>query len=154
MLCLPRHTYRDAYKLRDAGFTSYRSHYPQDPSFMDACDELGILAIVSNPGWQFVGDDLFKTRVYQDAREMIRRDRNHPCVVIWEAALNESDNSSLAVELYKIVHEEYPGPECYYRRGCNPQAGGGIQRVGRRLFRFTRILTKRVHRGFANGATR
>ena len=105
--------FRDAYKLREAGFTSYRSHYPQDPSFMDACDELGILAIVSNPGWQYVGDDVFKKRVYQDAREMIRRDRNRPSVILWEATMNESDNSSMAVNLYRIVHEEYPGPECY-----------------------------------------
>lgn len=111
---LPRSAhYRDAFKLREAGFTSYRSHYPQDPGFMDACDELGILAIVSNPGWQFVGDEIFKKRAYRDAREMVRRDRNHPSVVIWEAALNESDNSSLAAELYRIVHEEYPGPQCY-----------------------------------------
>ena len=109
----PSAHYRDAIKLRDAGFTSYRSHYPQDPSFMDACDELGILAIVSNPGWQFVGDEAFKKRVYQDARDMVRRDRNHPSVIIWEAALNESDNSSLAAELYRIVHEEFPGPACY-----------------------------------------
>ncbi len=105
--------YRDAYKLREAGFTSYRSHYPQAPAFMDACDELGILAIVSNPGWQFMGDDLFKRRVYQNAREMIRRDRNHPCVILWEAALNETDNRPVAAELYRIVHEEYPGPQCY-----------------------------------------
>jgi beta-galactosidase len=105
--------YRDAFKLREAGFTSYRSHYPQDPSFMDACDELGILAVVSNPGWQFVGDEVFKRRVYQDAREMIRRDRNRPSVAIWEAQLNESDNRPLAAELYRIVHEEFPGPETY-----------------------------------------
>lgn len=109
----PSAHYRDAYKLREAGFTSFRSHYPQDPSFMDACDELGILAIVSNPGWQFMGDDLFRRRVCQGAREMIRRDRNRPSVVIWEAQLNETDNSPLAAELYRIVHEEYPGPECY-----------------------------------------
>jgi beta-galactosidase len=105
--------YRDAYKLREAGFTSYRSHYPQDPSFMDACDELGILAIVSNPGWQFVGDDVFKQRVYQDAREMIRRDRNHPSVILWEVPMNESDNRPIAAKLYDIVHEEFPGPDVY-----------------------------------------
>ncbi len=109
----PSAHFRDACKLREAGFTSYRSHYPQDPSFMDACDELGILAIVSNPGWQFVGNDVFKRRVCQDARDMIRRDRNHPSVIIWEAALNESDNSSIAAKLYRIVHEELPGPGCY-----------------------------------------
>ncbi|GGH17282.1 beta-galactosidase [Silvibacterium dinghuense] len=105
--------YRDAWKLRDAGFTSYRCHYPQHPAFMDACDELGILGIVSNPGWQFIGDAVFRERVYQDAREMIRRDRNHACVVLWEAQLNETDNRSVAAELYRIVHEEYPGKDCY-----------------------------------------
>lgn len=109
----PSAHYRDAYKLRQAGFSSYRSHYPQDRSFMDACDELGMLAIVSNPGWQFVGNDVFKKRAYRDAREMIRRDRNRPSVIIWEAALNESDNSSIAAELYRIVHEEFPGDCCY-----------------------------------------
>lgn len=105
--------YKDAKKLREAGFNSYRSHYPQDPAFMDACDELGILSIVSNPGWQFVGDDVFRQRVYQDAREMIRRDRNRPSVILWEAQLNETNNTSVAAELYRIVHEEYPGKDCY-----------------------------------------
>jgi beta-galactosidase len=105
--------YRDAYKLREAGFTSYRSHYPQDRSFMDACDELGILAIVSNPGWQFMGDDVFKQRAYQDAREMIRRDRNRPSVILWEVPMNETDNRSVALKLYQIVHEEFPGPDVY-----------------------------------------
>jgi beta-galactosidase len=105
--------YKDVKKLRDAGFTSYRSHYPQDPAFMDACDELGVLAIVSNPGWQFMGDQVFHERAYQNARNMIRRDRNHASVLLWEAEMNESDNSSMAVELYRIVHEEYPGDQAY-----------------------------------------
>src|ERR1035437_7357700 len=105
--------YRDAYKLREAGFPSYRSHYPQDPAFMDACDELGILAIVSNPGWQFIGDDIFKRRVYQNAHNMVRRDRNHPSGILWEAQLNETNNIPVAQNLYRIVHEEYPGPDCY-----------------------------------------
>jgi beta-galactosidase len=131
----PSAHYRDAYKLRAAGFSSFRSHYPQDPSFMNACDELGILAIVSNPGWQFVGDDVFKKRVYQDAREMIRRDRNHPSVIIWEAALNESNNTSIAPELYRIVHEEFPGPGCYtagdpIARAIDGFDGWDIQYIG------------------------
>jgi beta-galactosidase len=114
--------YRDVKKLRDAGFTSYRSHYPQDPAFMDACDELGVMAIVSNPGWQFMGDQVFHERAYQNARNMIRRDRNHASVILWEAEMNESDNSSTAVELYRIVHEEYPGDQAY-------AAGNRVQKV-------------------------
>ena len=105
--------YRDVKKLRDAGFTSYRSHYPQATAFLDACDELGVLAIVSNPGWQYMGDELFKMRVYQDARDMIRRDRNHPAVILWEAQMNETDNRPVAPTLQRVVHEEYPGDQCY-----------------------------------------
>jgi beta-galactosidase len=105
--------WRDVKKLREAGFSSFRSHYPQANAFMDACDELGMLTIVSNPGWQFVGDDVFKQRAVHNARTMIRRDRNHPSVILWEAALNESDNSSLATALQQAVHEEYPGDQCF-----------------------------------------
>jgi beta-galactosidase len=105
--------YKDVKKLRDAGMTSYRSHYPQDSAFMDACDELGVMAIVSNPGWQFMGDDLFRERVYKNAKTMIRRDRNHASVILWEAQMNETDNSSVAAELYRIVHEEYPGDQAF-----------------------------------------
>ncbi len=45
--------WRDAKRLRDAGCRIIRvAHYPQDPSFMDACDELGMFVIVATPGWQ------------------------------------------------------------------------------------------------------
>ena len=39
--------WRDAKKLRDAGMKVIRNaHCPQDPAFMDACDELGLFVIV------------------------------------------------------------------------------------------------------------
>jgi beta-galactosidase len=105
--------WRDVKKLREGGFTSVRSHYPQAPAFMDACDELGMLAIVSNPGWQFVGDEVFRRRAIDNARLMVRRDRNRPSVILWEAALNESNNLELGAALQQAVHEEYPGDQCY-----------------------------------------
>jgi beta-galactosidase len=105
--------FRDVKKLREAGFTSFRSHYPQAPAFMDACDELGMLAIVSNPGWQFVGDEVFQKRAIENARLMVRRDRNRASVIAWEAALNESENSGIAAELQRAIHEEYPGDQCF-----------------------------------------
>jgi beta-galactosidase len=79
---------------------------------MDACDALGILAIVSNPGWQFVGDEVFQQRALRNARLMVRRDRNRPSVILWEAALNESDNRPLAGELHRAIHEEFPFDGC------------------------------------------
>ena len=54
--------WRDVKKLREAGFTSFRSHYPQAPAFMDACDQLGMLTIVSNPGGSLLGMRVFRER--------------------------------------------------------------------------------------------
>ena len=46
--------YRDMYQIRDNGFNTVRlGHYPQDPSVLEACDELGLLVIEPIPGWQF-----------------------------------------------------------------------------------------------------
>lgn len=106
--------YRDAKKLRDAGFTSFRSHYPQDPAFLDACDELGIVCVVSNPGWQFFGDATWVERTQRNAREMVRRDRNHASAIIWEPFPNETQYPEhYARRLHEIVHEEYPGDQCF-----------------------------------------
>ena len=106
--------YRDAKKLRDAGFTSFRSHYPQDPAFLEACDELGIVCVISNPGWQFFGDQTWQERTFQNAKEMVRRDRNHACAVIWEPFPNETQYpESYARRLHDIVHEELPGDQCF-----------------------------------------
>ena len=84
--------WRDAKRLRDAGCRIIRvAHYPQDPSFMDACDELGMFVIVATPGWQFWNKDpKFAEKVHQNTREIIRRDRNHPSVLMWEPILNET----------------------------------------------------------------
>lgn len=113
--------WRDAKKLREAGMTSFRSHYPQAPAWMDACDEFGILCIVSNPGWQFYGNRTWEERLLQNAREMVRRDRNHPSVALWEPYPNETGYSKeIATRLYGIVHEEYPGSQCFV--GGEPDA--------------------------------
>ena len=102
--------YRDAVKIKEAGFNIVRlSHYPQSPAFMDACDELGILTIAAIPGWQFVGKDLFQQRSYQDARDLIRRDRNHASVVFWELSLNESEMpGDFMKHMAAIAKEESP----------------------------------------------
>ncbi len=103
--------WRDAKRLRDAGFTIIRTaHYPQDPSFMDACDEMGLFVIVATPGWQYWNKDAgWAEKVHENTRQIIRRDRNHPCVLMWEPILNETRYpEDFALEALKITREEYP----------------------------------------------
>lgn len=117
--------WRDAKKLRDAGLRVIRNaHYPQDPAFMDACHELGLFVIVNTPGWQFWNKEpIFAQRVYSDIQNMVRRDRNHPSVWMWEPILNETwYPEDFAKNVVDILHEEYPYPYCY--AGCDVTAKG------------------------------
>ena len=105
--------WRDAKKLRDAGCRIIRvAHYPQDPSFMDACDELGMFVIVATPGWQYWNKEPeFARLVHENTRQLIRRDRNHACVLMWEPILNETRYPlDFALEALRITKEEYPYP--------------------------------------------
>ena len=105
--------WRDAKRLRDAGFTIIRTaHYPQDPSFMDACDEMGLFVIVATPGWQYWNKEKgWDEKVHENTRNIIRRDRNHPCVLMWEPILNETRYpEEFALQALQITKDEYPYP--------------------------------------------
>lgn len=103
--------WRDAYKLKQAGMDIIRNaHYPQDPAFMDACEALGLFVIQNTPGWQFWNDSsIFKQRVYQDIRNIVRRDRNSPTSIMWEPILNETwYPDDFAKTVNNIIKAEYP----------------------------------------------
>ena len=107
---------RDVIDLKRGGYNAVRAaHYPNDPAFLEACDRYGLLVVECIPGWQFYNpDSTFIKRLYEIGRQMIRRDRNHPSVVLWETALNESRYPvSLAKEIFELSHAEYPGDQMY-----------------------------------------
>jgi len=66
------------------------SHYPQSPHFLDACDELGLMVLEEIPGWQHVGDEQWRQLAVSYVESMIRRDWNHPSIIIWGVRVNES----------------------------------------------------------------
>jgi beta-galactosidase len=66
------------------------SHYPQSRHFLDACDEMGLLVLEEIPGWQHIGDAAWQNISVDNVGRMIRRDWNHPSIVLWGVRINES----------------------------------------------------------------
>jgi beta-galactosidase len=81
------------------------SHYPQAPAFLDACDELGLLVLEEIPGWQHIGDQAWQDLAVRNVGDMIRRDWNHPSIVLWGVRINESqDNHDFYTRTNALAH--------------------------------------------------
>jgi beta-galactosidase len=110
--------YRDALRMKEAGVNFVRlSHYQQSQAFLDACDKLGITVQASLTGWQngsMYLNPTFVKNCLRDLRTLIRSYRNHPCVVMWESVINESNPpASFCDSAQRIAHAEYPGDQMY-----------------------------------------
>jgi beta-glucuronidase len=103
-----------------------RVHWPQDTRVLDYCDRHGILVQSEIPAW---GADTFKGMTgepdadilangLEQMREMIARDRNHPCIVIWglcnEVGGQQPPAYQFAKRLLAEVRELDPGRLCSY----------------------------------------
>jgi beta-galactosidase len=123
--------WRDVKLLRESGNTMIRAgHYPLDPAFYDACDEFGMLTTTANPGWQFFNfdDPIFEQRLFEDTRKLVRRDRNHPSMLLWETALNETKKQpdSALQGMHRAANEEYPFPGFYTVADVDEAKRGGF----------------------------
>lgn len=82
------------------------SHYPQSSHFLDACDELGLLVFEEIPGWQHIGDRAWQDVAVRNVGEMVRRDWNHPSIILWGVRINESpDNHEFYTRTNALAHE-------------------------------------------------
>ena len=68
------------------------SHYPQSTWFIDHCDRIGLLVFEEIPGWQHIGGTQWKQRAIENVEKMIRRDWNHPSIILWGVRINESQD--------------------------------------------------------------
>ena len=65
-------------QLKQYGCNAYRaSHNPMTPALLDICDREGILVIDEN---RLMGINEEHLRLLE---RMIKRDRNHPCIILW-----------------------------------------------------------------------
>jgi beta-galactosidase len=85
------------------------SHYPQSRHFLDACDEVGLLVLEEIPGWQHIGDLAWQDIAVDNVSRMIRRDWNHPSIVLWGVRINESkDNHDFYTRTNAAAHKLDP----------------------------------------------
>jgi len=105
-VAVPKDVWRDRLvKLRSVGVNAVRTaHNPPSPEFLDLCDELGFLvmdeffdewSVPKDKSLVWLGDnkappevnhgysELFAEWAERDVKATIRRDRNHPSVILW-----------------------------------------------------------------------
>jgi beta-galactosidase len=88
---LDRETMRlDAVTMKRLNFNAVRaSHYPNDPYWLDLCDELGLYLIdeanlESHAYYDQVGRERrYASAFLERALRMVERDKNHPSVILW-----------------------------------------------------------------------
>ena len=97
--------------MKANGFNAIRtSHNPPSPAFLDACDRLGILVIDEAFDCWEVGKNgqdysmYFKEWAARDIASMVRRDRNHPSVVMWSIG-NEIPEQFRSDAIAKMLRE-------------------------------------------------
>jgi len=104
--------------LKQMGVNAIRtSHNPPAPELLDLCDRMGIVVMdeafdawrrgKKKNDYHLLFDDWHE----KDLRAQVRRDRNHPSVILWSTGneIGEQGNAEghkLAAELQRIVHEE------------------------------------------------
>ncbi len=115
-----RATERQLQIMKEIGVNAIRtSHNPPSPEQLELCDKMGILVQVEAfDEWKIAkvenGYNKFWDEWHEsDLRDMIKRDRNHPSVVMWSIG-NEigeqgrKNGGDIAARLTAICHEEDP----------------------------------------------
>lgn len=115
-----RATERQLEIMKEMGVNAIRtSHNPTSPEQLELCDKMGLLVQAEAFDCWAIGkteNDYHKywdTWHEQDLRDMIKRDRNHPSIIMWSIGneVKEQNNENgykMAKELVEICHQEDP----------------------------------------------
>ena len=96
----------DILLMKDMGANAVRTcHYPNDPRFLDLCDEMGLLVWEESHARGIQEHTMrlpnFMPQYMQNTREMVAQHYNHPAIFIW-GCLNEcSDDTDFGADIYR-----------------------------------------------------
>jgi len=90
--------YEDVRLIKEMNMNAVRlSHYPPDPEFLEACDELGLYVMNELAGWHGKYDTPTGKRLVES---MVTRDVNHPSVIWWSNGNEKGWNTALDGEFH------------------------------------------------------
>lgn len=114
------------------------SHYPYGSRFYDLCDELGFyVADEMAACWVPTNTDELTPFFKQHAREMVLRDRNHPCVVLWAVGNENSSGKNNRVAADEMRRLDPTRPRLISRL---PADEAGVEFDDRHYTRPSRIV--------------
>lgn len=98
--------YEDVRLIKDMNMNAVRlSHYPADPEFLEACDELGLYVMNELGGWHGKYDTPTGVRLIEG---MVKRDLNHPCIIWWSNGNEGGWNTELDGEFHRWDIQKRP----------------------------------------------
>jgi beta-galactosidase len=104
------------------------SHYPNDPYWLELCDEYGFYVIdeanIENHAWFGLSEDKRVSAAYLErVRNMVERDKNHVCVIAWSLG-NESGHGINHDAAGAWVRHYDPSRVLHYEGGVRQLYGG------------------------------
>ena len=144
----PEAMMQDIRMMKDLGANCVRTcHYPNDPRFLDLCDETGLLVWEESHARglseERMRHPLFMEQLLACNREMVEQHFNHPSIFVW-GCLNEcADDTEYGARCYResfsSLRELDPG---------RPVTAALLERPGGRVWRDTDVAAVNLYPGW------
>ncbi len=138
----------DVALMKDLGANLVRTcHYPNDPRFLDLCDEMGLLVWEESHARGLTEQTMrmpcFKAQNEACTREMVAQHYNHPAICLW-GCLNEcADDTDYGAECYRetfrLLHQLDPS---------RPMTAALLERPGGKVFGDSDVVSVNLYPGW------
>ncbi len=123
---------RDVITMKQHGFNAVRtSHSPNDPRFLDLCDEYGLYVIdeanIESHAWigSLCHDPRYRSQWLERGARMVQRDENHPSIILWSLG-NESGHGANHDALAGWIRAHDPTRPLHYEGAIMLDWAGGV----------------------------